>query len=217
MTSAEIPRSGPESISAREMSDHSLLQRLRSGNQHAATQLYLRYANRLRALVRAKRSPDLARRVDIEDIVQSIFGSFFRGASRGYYDVPAGEELWKLFLVIALNKIRAKGAFHRATKRDVRKTLGGEALEEVAGAAAGQDAESYSILELTIEEALKRLPPQHKEILVLRIEGHEVMEIAQQTGRSKRTVERILQECRKHLADLLDGESDAKPQDSNGR
>jgi RNA polymerase sigma-70 factor (ECF subfamily) len=216
MTSAEIPRGGSGGISARELSDHSLLQRLRSGNQHAATQLYLRYATRLRALVRAKRSPDLARRVDIEDIVQSIFGSFFRGASRGYYDVPAGEELWKLFLVIALNKIRAKGAFHRATKRDVRKTLGGEALEEVAGIAAGQDAEAYSILELTIEEALKRLPPQHKEILALRIEGHEVMEIAQQTGRSKRTVERILQECRKHLADLLDGESDAVSQHSNG-
>ena len=37
-----------------------------------------------------------------EEIVQSVFGSFFRRARSGDYDVPVGDELWKLFLVIAL-------------------------------------------------------------------------------------------------------------------
>jgi len=177
---------------------------LRGGHEDAATQLYLRYAHRLRSLARAKVSPDLARRVDVDDIVQSVFGSFFRGASRGYYDVPAGEELWKLFLVIALNKIRAKGAYHRAGKRDVRLTAGGEALEGVPGDGGEGDDVAYSVLRLTVHDALERLPPHHKQVLVLRIEGHEVADIARQTGRSKRTVERILQECRKYLAELLD-------------
>src|SRR3954453_21853339 len=77
--------------------DRSLLQRLHKGSEDAATQLYLRYVNRLRALTRSQCSAELARLVDTEDIVQSIFGSFFRGASQGYYEVPAGEELWKLF------------------------------------------------------------------------------------------------------------------------
>ena len=40
-----------------------------------------RYARRLEALARSKTSPDLARRVDDEDIVQSVFGSFFRGVA----------------------------------------------------------------------------------------------------------------------------------------
>ena len=102
-----------------ELSDHSLLRRLKQGEQDAATQLYLRYAQRLLALARSKTSTSLSRRVDSDEIVQSVFGSFFRGAQQGYYDVPVGEELWKLFLVIALNKIRAKGAFHLAAKRDV--------------------------------------------------------------------------------------------------
>src|SRR5262249_38717285 len=109
-------------------SDHSLLRRLRTGDQDAATQLYLRYAQRLQLLAPAECSAELARRVDMEDIVQSVFCSFFRGVSDGYYDIPAGEELWKLLLVIALNKIRAKGAFHRAARRDVRQTVGGDAL-----------------------------------------------------------------------------------------
>jgi RNA polymerase sigma-70 factor (ECF subfamily) len=188
-----------------------LLRRLRGGSQDAATQLYLRYANRLHALAKAKCSSDLARRVEAEDIVQSVFGSFFRGASRGYYDVPAGEELWKLFLVIALNKIRAKGAYHRAAKRDVRLTAGSEGLEQAAELPAGADEAAYAVLQMTVDEALERLPAQHKQMLVLRVEGHEVAEIAQLTGRSKRTVERVLQESRKKLAGLLDLEGESSP------
>src|SRR5436189_5093408 len=103
-------------------SDHSLLRRLRGGSEDAAAQLYRRYAHRLRALARANTSAQLARRVDAEDIVQSVFRIFFAGASQGLYDVPAGDDLWKLLLVIALNKIRAEGVFHQAAKRDIRAT-----------------------------------------------------------------------------------------------
>jgi hypothetical protein len=34
--------------------------------------------------------------VDAVDLVQSIFRTFFRRVRRGCYDVPDGEELWKL-------------------------------------------------------------------------------------------------------------------------
>src|SRR3954464_2443879 len=108
-TNGSLP---PPSPSAQDVTDASLLRRLRLGSEDAATQLYLRYAHRLHALARARTSSDLARQVDAEEIVQSVFGSFFRGVSRGYYDVPAGEELWKLFLIIALNKIRSKGTYY---------------------------------------------------------------------------------------------------------
>src|SRR5262245_11532311 len=109
----DVPRTPPRLPPGadEEPSDGSLLRRYRRGDQAAATRLYLRYANRLRALARARCSPDLAQRVDPDDIVQSVFRSFFRRARSGAYEVPDGEELWKLFLVIALNKIRAEGAF----------------------------------------------------------------------------------------------------------
>jgi RNA polymerase sigma-70 factor (ECF subfamily) len=206
MSQAEKPEPDPQAAPGAEPSDHSLLRRFRHGSQDAATQLYLRYAHRLRALAQAQCSPDLARRVDVDDIVQSVFGSFFRRASTGYYDVPAGEELWKLFLVIALNKIRAKGAFHRAAKRDVRRTATGEAFDRAVELAVGEDEAAFTFLELTIDEALDRLPPPHRQMIELRIEGHEVAAIARQTGRSKRTVERVLQEARAKLADLLNEE-----------
>src|SRR5689334_10746491 len=85
------------------VSDRSLLLRLRRGSEDAATALYLRYAQRLRALVRARCSREVQRRIEPEDLVQSVFRRFFRRVQQGEYDVPAGEELWGLFLVIALN------------------------------------------------------------------------------------------------------------------
>ena len=201
----EAPRdseTASQSDSNDEPSDRSLLQRIRHGNQDAASVLYHRYAYRLRALVQAKRSPDLASRVDHEDIVQSVFKSFFRGVSRGSYDVPAGEELWHLFLVITLNKVRAKGVFHRAAKRDVRLTVGDDDIDGSSGGLKS-DHDAYLLLKLAVDEALDRLPAQHKLVTQLRMEGDDVAEIARKTGRSKRSVERILQECREKLSHLL--------------
>jgi RNA polymerase sigma-70 factor (ECF subfamily) len=177
--------------------DASLLRRFRSGEDDAATELYRRYAARLIDLASAKASPDLKRRVDPEDIVQSVFRTFFRRASLGEYEVPDGDELWKLFLVIGLNKIRAVGAHHRAAKRDVRNTAGGDAAE-AAGAGIPDDV-AVRTLELTIEELLAPLPESHQEIVRLRTDGYEVAEIATRLGRAKRSVERILQEFREKL------------------
>ncbi len=181
-------------------SDHSLLRRYRRGSEDAATQLYLRYAQRLRGLARQQIGSDLAGRVDLDDLVQSVFGSFFRRARGGYYDVPVGEELWRLFLVIALHKVRNQGAFHRAARRDVRREQ--RSPDGSEGPADG-DGAAFTFLQLVIDEALGRLPSQHREMVELRAQGYEVAEIAERTGRSKRTVERLLQEARRRLAEIL--------------
>ena len=185
-----------------EPSDRSLLRRFRQGNQDAADLLYHRYARRLLALVRAKRFPDLASRLDYEDIVQSVFGSFFRKVSRGTYDAPPGEDLWHLFVVITLNKIRAKGVFHRAAKRDVHRTVGGADIDQYLDCPKSSE-DTYVLLKLAVEEAMDRLPAQYRRVVQLRMEGHEVAEIAQMIGRGKRSVERILQESRERLSRFL--------------
>jgi RNA polymerase sigma-70 factor (ECF subfamily) len=187
----------------REPSDGSLLARIQQGSEDAAAALYARYAQRLRELARVQCSADLAGRVEPDDIVQSVFGSFFRGASQGYYTLPGGEELWKLFLVIALNKIRARGAYHRAARRDVRRTVAGAAFEHTLEQVAGDDQAANTVLRLTVEEILARLPEQHQQAVRLRAEGHEVAEIAEALGRSLRSTERLLQEARGRLAELF--------------
>jgi RNA polymerase sigma-70 factor, ECF subfamily len=180
--------------------DASLLRRFRGGDEDAATQLYLRYAGRLRTLAAAKAGTALAARFDPEDIVQSVFRTFFRRAAAGEYEVPEGDELWKLFLVIGLNKVRTVAAHHKAAKRDVRHTAGGDAVE---ASPPSSEEDDLRVLQMTIDEMLAPLPAIHREIITLRIAGHEVVEIAKRTGRAKRSVERILQEFRTSLRGVL--------------
>ncbi len=203
-----MPESVPE-MGDDDRSDRSLLRRFRTGEEDAATALYLRYARRLQLLARKQISPALSTRFDPEDVVQSVFRTFFRRAKTGCYDVPAGEELWQLLLVLALNKVRSLAVHHRALKRDAAATVPTEpqALSQLAG--TGDDKQSMTILQMVIDELLEDFSPSGREIVTLRIDGHRVQEIAELTGRSKRTVERILQDFRRRLGNLVDEQNDA--------
>ena len=108
-----------------------------------------------------------------------------------------------MLLVIALNKVRATGAFHRAAKRDVRRTAGGEAYDRAVESKPGQDEFALDFLRMVIEELMDGLPEAHRRIIELRIEGAEVNDIAVTVQRSKRSVERVLQDFRQRLDALF--------------
>jgi RNA polymerase sigma-70 factor, ECF subfamily len=197
-----IANSNPSSdTNCQIASDASLLRRFKTGEEDAATELYKRYANRLIQLANARVMPGLKRRIDPEDIVQSVFRTFFRRASLGQYEVPRGQEIWKLFLVIGLNKIREVADHHHAAKRDLRRTTGGDAIEDQG---EGDSDIALATLRMTIDELLTPLSKSYREIVELRIEQHEVAEIAKRTNRSKRSVERILHEFQQKLHGLID-------------
>jgi len=186
-----------------ESSDQTLLMRYRRGDSDAATALYLRYAKRLRALAQKRTGGTLSVRMDPDDVVQTVFRTFFRRATTGHYQIPDGEELWKLFLVIALNKIRDLGDYHRAAKRNIQRTVGLESSGHAVPAKITTDDDSLHVLNLTIEDLLNSMSPSQREIVMLRIQGHEVNEISTSCKRAKRTVERVLQEFRQQLCDQL--------------
>ena len=203
MTTAELDGRKATSTST----DQYLLERFRQGEQDAATQLYLRYATRLQSLALSQTSPQLATRFDPEDVVQSVFRTFFRRVSRGLYDVPPGEELWSLFLVLALNKIRTLSKYHGAQKRDVRRTIGSDRLDGPYEPCQSGDETSLLVLRLVINDLLDVLPETNRSIVELRIQGYKADDIVRMTERSKRTVERILQEFRLKLSQMIEDES----------
>jgi RNA polymerase sigma-70 factor (ECF subfamily) len=178
-------------------SDSSLLVRFQSGEDDAATALYSRYAARLMQLANRSTGDDLSTRVDAEDIVQSVFRTFFRRVSDGHYMIPEGEELWKLLLVIALNKVRMIAIHHRAAKRNVSQTrsMGEREIE--------QSTDATEVLRMTIDDVLVKLPESHQEVVHARIDGYEIAEIASRVSLSRRSVERILQSFRKRLRTTL--------------
>jgi RNA polymerase sigma-70 factor (ECF subfamily) len=181
-------------------SDKSLLLRFRQGHEDAATELYRRYAPKLRDLAQRQCSSGLSRRVDADDIVQSVFCAFFERARQGFYDIPDGEDLWQLIMVIALNKLRTKRTYHHAARRDVRRTASDDHLDAQSSTA---DSRGH-FLRLAFDEALTQMSDQERQMVELLLAGHEVAEIASQVKRSKRTVERNLQAVRLKLSRLLE-------------
>ena len=185
------------------LSDGTLLRRFQGGEDDAATAIYLRYAKRLQRLAESQTGDDLAVRLDPEDVVQSVFRTFFRRAAKGHYEIPDGEELWKLFLVIALNKVRTLGQYHRAAKRDVKQTKDFPSIEPLIASGGSPDEQAYNVLRMTIDDILKDLSESQREMIMLRIEGNDINAIAETTNRAKRSVERVLQKFRETLAEQL--------------
>jgi RNA polymerase sigma-70 factor, ECF subfamily len=184
----------PDFLNSEARTDHSLLRQFRGGQVDAATELYSRYATRLLALAKSRTGAELGQSVDPEDVVQSVFRTFFRRAAEGSYQVPNGDTLWKLLMVIALNKIRSLADYHRAGKRDMRRT------QPMLGTLpADHEQESLNILQITIAELTSQLHESHQQIIRMRIEGYGVDEIATKVQRSKRTTERVLQAFREQL------------------
>jgi RNA polymerase sigma-70 factor (ECF subfamily) len=184
--------------------DEELLREVRKGDQRAASQLYERYFRRLVRLTDNYTGPDLSTRFDAEDVIQSVFGSFFNQVRCGLYEVPVGGDLWPLLLVIALQKIRRYRVRHRAAKRDVRR----ECRQGESGTAERElrcleSADPEPHLSLLAKETLELMPERYREIVLLRLEGYEHEEIAQLSGRSKRSIERMFQECRQLLQEMI--------------
>lgn len=89
--------------------------------EEAARQIWLRFADRLQALVGRRLDPRLRRRVGADDLAQSLFGSFF-AASPGPNGPPrCREDLWRLLVHFALCKIAGARDRHFARRRDVRR------------------------------------------------------------------------------------------------
>lgn len=195
-------------VSLSELTDRSLMRRFQAGNGDAASALYRRYARRLERLAYQQVSPGMAVRVDPEGIVQSVFRTFFRRAEHGQYALADREDLWKLLLVMALNKIRNQALRHRTDKRDVQRT---QAIASDNGPAVidANDHMAFQILKMTVEEVVGGLPVEQREIIWHRIEGCEIEEIVARTGRAKRSIERVLQSFRQRLAKSL--ELDCQP------
>ncbi len=181
------------------LSDESLLRRLQSGDGgRAAEALHRRYAARVLAVARSNMSRGLNRRLDADDIAQSVFRRFFTAAKAGRYDLPGGAELWDLLVVITLNRLRSAELHHRAGKRDLRATAEfGEGGDPPAP--SGGDGPLERLLAQGVEDAVAGLSEPGRTVVRLRLAGLEVGEIADATGRAKRTVERLLQETRTQL------------------
>src|SRR5215218_6622730 len=106
---------------ADEQTFHDLIQRVRSGDQDAATELVRRYEPAVRRAVRIRLADTrLGRAFDSMDICQSVMASFFVRTALGQYDLDTPAQLLKLLASMARNKLADQVEKQRAKKRDNR-------------------------------------------------------------------------------------------------
>lgn len=159
------------------------LRRIRAGDEQAATELVRQYEPLIRRAVRIRlEDKRLCRLFDSMDVCQSVLASFFVRTAAGQYDLERPEQLLKLLVSMARNKLASAARGQHRECRDQRRQAGGdpEQLEILAAAAptpsrvvAGQDL---------LQQFRQRLTDEERQIADLRGQGFGWVEIAAQLG-----------------------------------
>lgn len=208
--------------------EEALHVRAAQGTESVAWELDRQFRERLCALVDREMNTIHKRRQDPEDVVQSVFMSFYRRAAKDQYRFEHTGALWKLLQRIARNKMLNRVDGDLAGKRDVRREtdnnpallaekplsaaqarLFGEALELALN---GMDAPApeifrlqlygYTIAEI-VEIVLQDLEAPYPEILQMRLQGHSEQEIADAMNCGREAVRYRLDRIQERLRHLL--------------
>lgn len=176
--------------------------------------LLLEYLPKLIRLAEANMSAGLKKRIDADEMANSVLGSVIRLQAEGKLPVRLdnSDEFSSLLTTIALNKIRKKARFHRAQKRDYRLEITpseeGPSLADTL-AQAGDPTEADGVHLLRILETLEsQLTADEQLVLAGKREGLIAEAIAGQLndgkGRSTKTVQRIWERIHQTAKGLVD-------------
>jgi RNA polymerase sigma-70 factor (ECF subfamily) len=181
----------------------ALMARLQAGDGAAAARVFLRFTDRLIELAGRQLTTSVRRKEDPEDVVQSVFRSFFTRQRAGLITLVNWDSLWGLLTVMTLRKCGHRIAYYRAARRDVGREAtddGWGALEQLV-AREPTPPEAAALAEL-VERLLRDLEPHERQIVGLHLQGYTQQEISAGVGRAERTVRRTVERARKRLLRL---------------
>ena len=145
-------------------------------------------------------SQKLQRRLDADDVIQSVFRSFFDKSDR-YVHRRAGD-LWRLLAEITVRKCKNQVRYLHADRRDVRR----EATPAFDPSASAWDtisqeptASHAAVLTETVERLMHGMEDHERDIVSLSLQGYTAQEIGAELGRAERTVQRVRERVKKRL------------------
>jgi RNA polymerase sigma-70 factor (ECF subfamily) len=177
---------------------------LRAQDEAAARLVFDRFVNRLIAMARGRLDHRIRQKVDPEDVLQSVYMSFFARHSEGKFEIGGWDGLWAILVVITLRKCLKWNARYRTGGRDIGKevqpapspdnsNLSWEAIDREP------TPDEAAVLTETLETVLRGLGGREREMVQRYLQGHTVCEIGAAVGRSERTVLRILERVKTQL------------------
>jgi RNA polymerase sigma-70 factor, ECF subfamily len=198
-----------------------------SDNDSLAERLDHMFRERLCRLVEREMNARYRCREDAEDVVQSVFRTFFCQAASGKFEFHHQGALWNLLRKLARHKILKHIRYQQAQSRDprhecplledcpaegptdVQACMLGDALEVVLSGLEPPEPElfalqlhGYSIGEIC-ELVLRGLAPPYPQVLQLRLQGESESQIASRLECGREAVRYRLRRIRERLCKLL--------------
>lgn len=189
----------PMSDAADPQTDQHLVERCRAGSESAAAELFNRYVSRLLGVARRRIGERMNSRLDPEDVVQSVFRTFFSRLKNEQFEIVDDDDLSKLLVRITLHKTLRQIAYHRAARRDPNQEAPqGEVSRNDIFQAMTREPTPETVVTFIdqLDHFLKRLSPEDQQILTLRLQGNSTDEIAAQLNTYDRKIRRVLERVR---------------------
>jgi RNA polymerase sigma-70 factor (ECF subfamily) len=157
-----------------------MMQRVRAGDQDAAAELVRRYEPAIRRVVRYRMGDaHLAAVLDSVDICQSVLASFFVRAVAGRFDLDGPEQLQKLLLAMARNKVAFQVRKQHAQCRGGPGAVSGSLDEGLFVDPQPSPSQQVAAQDL-LREVQHRLSEEEWQLVQLRTQGLGWDEIAAQ-------------------------------------
>ena len=198
---------------------------VKAGDSVAANRIWQHYFDRLVRSVRGRMLGQNRVVSDEEDIVLSVFDSFYVAAAKGRFpDLSDRDDLWRLLLRMSARKVVDK---HR---HDGRQRRGGNVEVHSLDHAGANDSVKEAIgnepspeMVLMMQESVEKLfshlgVGQLRDLAGAKLEGYSNMELAERFGCSERTIERRLHLIReKCQQELLENDEDTSKKNCRSR
>lgn len=183
-----------------------LLDRAKSGDQDAATELVRLYEPEIRRAARLRLTdPEMRRIVDSVDIAQSVFGRFFRTVESGSMELRRPEQLLALLTTMTRNRIIDEHRRRTALKRGGSNE--GLQLEEVSDATPGP--RTTAIAKDLLDHARSRLSDAELHIADRRNAGESWEAIGEELGESPEALRKRLERALARVREEIEASSTA--------
>lgn len=188
------------------------IDQVKLGDSEAANRIWQHYFDRLVRAVRARLYGQNRAVSDEEDIVLSVFDSFYQAAEKGRFpDLSDRDDLWQLLMRMAARKVVDK---HRHDQRQRRGggmkqySLDGDTTDPNIIQVIGDEPspEMVLMMEESIEQFFSHLGVgQLRDLAGAKLEGYSNAELAQRFECSERTIERrlhlIREKCQQEMVE----------------
>ena len=200
------------------------IEQIKLGDSLAANQIWHHYFDRLVRTVRGRLFGQNRAVSDEEDIVLSVFDSFYDAVqNQRFPDLTDRDDLWRLLLRMSARKVIDK------RRHDQRQRRGGDVQihsftndkdDSVITEAIGDEPspEMVVMMQESVEQFFSHLGVgQLRDLAVAKLEGYSNAEIAERFVCSERTIERRLHLIREKFQQELLSRDEHSQQETTGR